>query len=297
MEHEGLKALLLEVEAGRIQEARKALLPYLLGEIEAPAPVVYYVLGRSFFGEDNATARYLFEAALAEAPAFEEAGRYEARCGSSLEGLESFEDDRHPPCDTCGLRFREKELCCPYCGMARDTDEHSGESSFESQFRIAKEEMKDSIRTFNEREDVQRAKATAAAVGKHAVEKAKEFAESEKAKELKATAKAFGVVAARRAKKLGERLEVQAAKERASHLGEEAREKAKAFAEREDVKEAVDKAGKTTRTLMGTAQDYVKADQERFNSGDATERAKVVGKWVIILLVVLFVLKWLFGGD
>lgn len=297
MKNEGLKKLLADIEAGQSLEARTALLPYLLGETQAPAPEVYYVLGRSFFGPDNATARYLFEAALAEDPAFEEAGRYEARCGSSLEGLESFEDDRHPLCDTCGLHYREKEPCCPYCGMAPDRDDHSGESSFESQFRMAKEEMKESIRTFSEREDVQKARATAAAVGKHAVEKAKEFAESDKAKELKATAKALGVVAARRAKKLGDRVEVQAAKERATHLGEEAKEKAKAFAEREDVKEAVDKASATTKSVMGKAQDYVKADQDRFNHGNPTERAKVVGKWFLILLVVLFILKWLFGGD
>lgn len=298
MQHEGLKQILQQIEAGQIPEARDALRPYILGDVEAPAPELHYVLGRAFFGIDNATARYLFEAALAERPDFEEAARYEARCGSSLEGLESFEDGRHPACAQCGLRHRDDEPACPYCGIGVDTrSDHQGESSFQSQFRIAKEEMVDTWRDLSEREEVRRARELAAEAGRKAAEKAREFRESEKAKELKATAKAIGAVTARKARELGQRREVQSAKDRAAHLGQEAKEKAKAFSEREDVKEAVGKAGAASRNLMGKAQDYVKADQERFNQGDPTERAKVIGKWVIIVLVLLFIARWLFGGD
>jgi len=299
MQHEGLKVILAKIEESRQSQAREELRVYLLGESDAPAAEVCYVLGRSFFGEDNGTARYLFEMALKLDPEFREAGEYEARCGSALDDLESFTDERHPACEACHLNYRDSEPQCPYCGAWPDSEEteRKKESSFESQFRIAREEMMESIRDFAGRDEVKRARATAEVVGKQALAKAKELSESEKAQELKATAKAIGTVAARRVRELGQRQEVQSAKERASQLGQEAKDKAKAFSERDDVKETLEKASTTSKNAMGKAQDYVKRDQDRFNEGDATERAKIVGKWFVIGLVLLFILKWLFGGD
>lgn len=298
MQHDGLRSILDKVEAGQVPEAREALRPYVVGESEAPPAEVCYVLGRTFFGEDNGTARYLFELALSADPAFREAGEYEARCGSALGDLESFTDERHPACEVCHLHYRDVEPQCPYCGSWPESgDAREKESSFESQFRIAREEMMETIRDFTERDEVKRAREKAEAAGKVALGKAREFSQSEKAQELKATARAIGIVAARRARALGQRPEVQTAKDRASQLGQEAKEKAKAFSEREDVKETLEKASTTSRNFMSSAQDYVKADQARFNDGDATERAKVVGKWFVIGLVILFILKWIFGGD
>ena len=298
MQHEGLKAILAKVEDDRRDQARHDLRLYLLGELEAPPAEVCYVLGRTFFGEDKGTARYLFELALAADPEFREAGEYEARCGSALDDLESFADERHPACEACHLHYRIAEPQCPYCGAWPDTGaDREKESSFESQMRIAREEMMEGIRGFTDRDDVKRAREKAEAVGKVALGKARELGQSEKAQELKATAKAIGIVAARRARELGQRPGVQTAKDKASQFGQDAKDKAKSFSEREDVKETLEKASTTSKNVMAKAQDYVKADQARFNDGDATERAKVVGKWFVIGLVALLILKWLFGGD
>lgn len=299
MQHEGLKAILAKVEEDRRDQARRDLRPYLLGGSEAPPAEVCYVLGRSFYGEDNGTARYLFEMALSADPEFREAGEYEARCGSGLHDLETFNDERHPPCEACHLRYRDTEPQCPYCGAWPDSGENEQvkESSFESQFRIAREEMKESFRNLSESEQIKRAREKAEAASKVAYRRAREFGESDTAKEWKDKARAIGVVVGRRAKALGEREDVQSARKRASDLGHGARDKAKAFSEREEVKESLDKASKTTKNVMGKAQDYVKAEQERFNKGDATVRAIILGKWFVAGLVILWLLKWLLGGD
>lgn len=296
MEHEALNAVLADVEAGNLDEARQALRPFLLENTEAPTCEVYYLLGRTFFEGDKATARYLFEQALAIKPDFEEAGRYEAKCGSSIEDLEAFDGPRHPRCGHCNLRYRDHEPMCPNCGSSVDPPRDK-EDTLESQLKDAGQDVLGSIREFAERDDVKQAREKVASAGKHAYAKARELGESEKAKEIKATFKAIGTVTARKAAELGQRKEVQSAKERAAKLGGEAKEKAREFSEREDVKEAVEKASTTSKNFMKRAQAYVKAEQDRFNAGDGTVRAIIFGKWLVVGLVVLAVLKWLFGGD
>src|SRR5690606_9514505 len=106
------------VDLGDFNGARDQLKPLLTKGEVAENPEALFLLGRTFFESDKATARYLFEAALALRPDYQEAGRYEARCGSSLEDLESFADERHPPCRACKLRYRDHEPFCPYCGTS-----------------------------------------------------------------------------------------------------------------------------------------------------------------------------------
>lgn len=214
MQHEGLQAILAKVEASRVAQARDELRPYLLGDAEAPHAEICYVLGRTFFGQDNATARYLFELARAEDPDLREAAEYEARCGSGLGDLEDFSDERHLTCEACHFNYRDQEPRCPYCGAWPESGEphREKESSFESQFRIAREEMHESFRDFTERKEVKR-------------------------------------------------------------------------------------AVKKSKTLLAKFLARVQADQERFNRGNGTERAKVIGMWFAIGVVALIVLKWLFGAD
>ena len=270
MEHEGLRRILEDIESGDSSAARVALRPYLTVAHEAPSYEVRYVLGRAWFGEDNAIARYLFEQALALKADYAEAGQYEARCGSALEDLETFDDERHPACKTCGLRYRDHEPLCPYCGSAvtPPRDEHDG--SFNDELRRAGEEVKDSFKAFSEREDVQHAKEKVVHAGQQAYAKARELADSETAQEFKG---------------------------KAQELGKKTAAKAKEFTERDDVKKAVHQAQETSASLFQKFQDYVKAEQQRINASQGNDKLLIIGKWVVIGIVVLMLFKWIFGGD
>ncbi|MCF6285051.1 MAG: hypothetical protein L3K26_07665 [Candidatus Hydrogenedentes bacterium] len=297
MEHDGLRAILADIDAGKLDGARLALRDYLTGAHDAPSHEVRYVLGRVCFDADKATARYLFEEALALKADFAEAGKYEARCGSALEDLESFRDDRHPACETCGLHYRDHEPLCPYCGSAVAPLRDDNDDSIEAQLRHAGQDVVDSIRTFGEREDVQQAKEKVVHAGQQAYGKAKEMAESEKAQELKKKAQKMGQKTVAKAKELSERKEVKDAAKRASALGKDAMDKARAFGERDDVKKAVGQAQETSKNFFHKVQDFAKAEQARISAAEGPEKTKLIVKWVVIGVVVLVVLRWFFGGN
>jgi hypothetical protein len=297
MEDEGLRKILEILEEGKAEEARLALRSYLTEAHEAPTHEVRYVLGRTWFEQDKAAARYLFEEALALEPGFAEAGQYVARCGSALEDLESFNDDRHPACDVCALRYRDCEPCCPYCGSAAAAPLEEADDTVEAQLRQAGQEVVDSIRSFGEREDVQQAKEKVVDAGQQALAKAKEVAESEKARELREKALVLGQKTKEKAKEISGRKEVQQAKERATTLGKEAVEKARNLGERDDVKKAVGQAQEKSRNAMNRIQNYLAEEQRRINDAEGAEKGKLIGKWFLIVLAVLIVLKFLFGGE
>ena len=270
MEHEGLRNILKDIESGDSSGARVALRHYLTTTHDAPSHEVRYVLGRAWYGEDNATARYLFEQALALKNDYSEAGQYEARCGSALEDLETFDDERHPVCDTCGLRYRDHEPMCPYCGSAvtPPRDEHDG--SFNDELRSAGQEVKDTFKAFSERDDVKQAREKVVHASQYAYAKGKELAESETAQEFK---------------------------EKAQDLGKKTAAKAKEFAERDDVKNAVHQAQEKSASLLQNFQEYVKTEQQRINVAQGNAKWFIIGKWVVIGLIVLMIFRWLFGGD
>lgn len=267
MQHDLLKDTLADIESGNVVEARMALRPFLTGGHDAPSHEVRYVLGRAWFEEDKATARYLFEEALTIQPNFTPAGQYEARCGSALEDLESFNDARHPACETCGLRYRDHEALCPYCDSAVAPPRDQSDGSIEDQLRNAGQDVVDTLRTFSEREDVKQAKEKVVHAGQHAYDKAKELAESEKARELR---------------------------EKAEQLGQRTAAKAKAFSERDDVKDAVGKVQKSSTLFFSRLQDYLTAEQKRINEAQGSEKVKLIAKWVGIMLLILFLLRWIF---
>lgn len=283
-----------DVKAGRNSAAREALQP-LLKSGKADAEILY-LLGRTFFEKDKATARYFFERALALKPDYAEAGQYEAKCGSSLDDLEDFNGPRHVKCGTCALQYRDHEPFCPYCGAPFGPHTSvDADDSLEAQLKEAGKEVIHAFVEFTEREDVKAAKEKITAAGKQAMVKAKEFGESEQAQELKATARAISVVAARKAKSLGRRKEVQAVKEKATELGQEAAEKAKAFSEREDVREAVGKAGEKSKNILLKVARYAGEEIARIRDSEGGLRAWLVGKWLVIALVTLLFINWLFG--
>lgn len=267
MQHDILKDALADIESGNVAEARIALRPFLNGVRDAPSHEVRYVLGRAWFEEDKATARYLFEEALAIQPDFAPAGQYEARCGSALEDLEAFNDVRHPACETCGLHYRDHEALCPYCGSAVAPPRDQSDGSIEDQLRNAGQDVVDTLRTFGEREDVKQAKEKMVHASQHAYDKAKELAESEKARELR---------------------------EKAEQLGQRTAAKAKAFSERDDVKEAVGKVQESSTRFFSRLQDFLTAEQKRINEAQGSEKAKLIAKWVGIMVLTLFVLRWVF---
>ena len=294
MENESLKTVREHVDGGDFAGAREQL-KVMLQKGEAPrSPEALFLLGRTFFDADKATARYLFESALALKPDYQEAGQFEARCGSSLEDLENFADERHPACPTCKLHYRDHEPYCPYCGASMEDIPGKGDS-LEEQLKEVGKDVIDAFMEFSEREDVKAAKEKITAAGKQAYVKAKEFGESEQAQELKATAKAIGVVAARKAKAIGARKDVQAVKEKATTLGHDAAEKAKAFSEREDVKEAVEKAGETSKNILMRTARYAGEEVARIRAAEGGLRAWLIGKWLAIALVFLLTLNWIFG--
>ena len=297
MTNEKLANILEDIESGNVEEARKELRAFLTTAHDAPSYEVRYVLGRAWFEQDKATARYLFEESLALKSDYAEAGRFEARCGSSLEDLESFRDDRHPPCGVCGLNYRDHEPVCPYCGSSVTPQRDHQGGSIEEELRNAGKDVVDSIRSFTEREDVKQAREKVSHAGQQAYEKAREIADSEKARELKDKASKFGQRTAAKAKEIRERKEVQQAKARASALGKDAVDKAKTFGDREDVKQAVHQAKETSRNLFQKAQDFIKAEQQRINAAQGPDKAKLIGKWVLIALALLIALKFLFGGE
>lgn len=294
MENETLKAARLSVEIGDFAGAREHLKTLLAKGEAAKHPEALYLFGRTFFEKDKATARYFFESALALKPDYQEAGQYEARCGSSLEDLESFADERHPACPICKLHYRDHEPYCPYCGASME-DIPGKNDSLEEQLKEVGKDVIDAFMEFSEREDVKAAKEKITAAGKQAYVKAKEFGESEQAQELKATAKAIGIVAARKAKAIGARKDVQAVKEKATTLGHDAAEKAKAFSEREDVKEAVEKAGQTSKNILMRTARYAGEEVARIRAAEGGLRAWLIGKWLVIVLVVLLTVNWIFG--
>ncbi len=267
MEHEALKNILTEIEDGKVAEARLALRPYLTAPHDAPSHEVRYLLGRAWFEEDKATARYLFEAALAIQSDFAPAGQYEARCGSALEDLEAFNDARHPACDACGLRYRDHEAFCPYCGSAVAPPRDQSDGSIEDQLRNAGQDVVDTLRTFSEREDVKQAKEKVVHAGQHAYDKAKELAESEKARELRGKAEV---------------------------LGQRAAAKAKEISERKEVKDAVHQVQESSTHFLGKVQEYLATEQKRINEAQGPEKATLIAKWVGIILVILLVLRWIF---
>lgn len=294
MENEALKSIRESVEGNDLDGARSQLKPLLAKGNGTRSPEVLFLLGRTFFGADKATARYLFESALALKPDYQEAGQFEARCGSSLEDLEDFKDDRHPACHACKLHYRDHEPLCPYCGASMDPTPGTGET-FEEQIKEVGKDVIDAFMEFSERDDVKAAREKLSAAGKQAYVKAKEFGESEQAQELKATAKAIGIVAARKAKELGNRKEVRTVTEKATSLGHDAAEKAKAFSEREDVKEAVEKASETSKNLMTKIAKYTGSEIARIRDAQGPLRAWLIGKWLVIVLVVLLTINWIFG--
>lgn len=267
MQHQALQAILSDIEQGNVAEARLALQPFLSSVHDAPTHEVRYVLGRAWFENDKATARYLFEEALAIQPDFAPAGQYEARCGSALEDLESFNDERHPACDTCGLRYRDHEARCPYCGSGVTPPRDTSDESIEAQLRNAGQDVVDTLKTFAEREDVQQAKEKVVHASQHAYDKAKALAESEKARELR---------------------------EKAEALGQRTAAKAKAFREREEVKDAVDHVQKTSTHFLAKLQEFLTAEQKRINEAQGSEKVTLIAKWVGIILVVLLILRWIF---
>lgn len=294
MDNDTLKSIREHVEGGDFSGARALLKTVLVKRDAARSPEVLYLLGRTFFDADKATARYLFEAALAIQPNYQEAGQYEARCGSSLQDLETFSDQRHPACPTCTLHYRDHEPFCPYCGASMEGKPGTGET-LEEQLKEVGKDVIGAIIEFSEREDVKAAKEKITAAGKQAYVKAKEFGESEQAQDLKATAKAIGIVAARKAKAIGARKDVQAVKEKATSLGHDAAEKAKAFSEREDVQEAVEKAGTTSKNILMKTAKYAGAEVGRIRDSSGGLRAWLIGKWLAIVLVILLTINWLFG--
>lgn len=294
MDSDKLKDIREHVKLGDTAGARVLLKALLEKGDGTRSPEALYLLGRTFFDADKATARYLFETALALKPDYEEAGQYEARCGSSLQDLESFSDHRHPPCPTCKLHYRDHEPACPYCGSSGEPVADT-EGTFEEQLKQVGKDVIDAYVEFSEREDVKAAREKIAAAGKHAYAKAKEFGESEQAQELKATAKAIGVVAARKAKAISERQEVKAVKEKAATLGHDAAEKAKAFSEREDVQEAVEKAGATSKNLLMKTAKYAGAEVGRIRDSSGGLKAWLIGKWIMIAAVILYSINWIFG--
>ena len=294
MDTETLTSIRKSVELGDYSGARDLMKPLLVKREVAKHPEALFLLGRTFFDADKATARYLFEAALALQPDYQEAGQYEARCGSSLGDLESFADDRHPACPTCKLRYRDHEPFCPYCGSSMEPAAATG-GAFEEQLKEVGKDVIDAFMEFSEREDVKAAKEKITAAGKQAYVKAKEFGESEQAQDLKATAKAIGIVAARKAKAIGARKDVQAVKEKATTMGHDAAEKAKAFSEREDVKEAVEKAGETSKNILMRIARYAGEEIARIRDSEGPLRAWLIGKWLVIVLVVLLTINWIFG--
>lgn len=285
------------IEAGDREGARAALRPFAAGTDDGNAAELRYLLGRAWFDDDKAMARYLFEEALAIDPAFEEAGRWEARCGSALEDLEDFRDDRHPTCNNCHLHYRDHEPLCPYCGSSVTPPRDSGTSPIEDQLREAGKEVLDSLRNFSERDDVQKAREKAVHAGQQAYAKAREIAESENARKLKDKAGDLGKRTAAKAREISERKEVKQTAEKAASLGKDAAEKARAFAEREDVKQAVHQAGERSKKFLDRAQHYIEEEQARINIAEGGAKALLIGKWVILTLVVLYLLKWLFVGD
>lgn len=294
MENETLKSVREHVDGGDFAGAREQLKPLLIEGKAARSPEALLLLGRTFFNADKATARYLFESALALKPDYQEAGQFEARCGSSLEDLESFSDDRHPACPACELHYRDHEPYCPYCGSSME-DIPGKNDTLEEQLKEVGKDVIDAFMEFSEREDVKAAKEKITAAGKQAYVKAKEFSESEQAQELKATAKAIGIVAARKAKAIGARKDVQAVKEKATTLGHDAAEKAKAFSEREDVKEVVEKAGETSKNILMRTARYAGEEMARIRAAEGGLRAWLIGKWLVIMLVVLLTINWLLG--
>jgi len=296
MEHDGLKAIIDDIEAGNLDDARLALRPYVTGAHDAPSSEVRYALGRAWFDADRATARYFFEEALALDPEFREAGQWEARCGSALEDLEDFRDARHPACETCGLHYRDHEPLCPYCGSTV-TPPRDSSSSVEDQFREAGQEVLDSLRAFAERDDVKKAREKAVHAGQQAYARARELAESEKAQQLREKASQLGQRTAAKAREVSERKDVKEAKARASALGKDAADKARAFGEREDVKRAIDRARAGFKKFLERTQAYIKAEQARINAAEGGAKAVMIGKWVVLAVVLLYLLRWLLGGD
>jgi len=294
MEHETLKSIREHVDGGDFAGAREQLKVMLQKGDAARSPEALFLLGRTFFDADKATARYLFETALARKPDFQEAGQFEARCGSALGDLESFADVRHPACPTCTLHYRDHEPMCPYCGASMEDIPGKGDS-LEEQLKEVGKDVIGAFIEFSEREDVKAAKEKITAAGKQAYVKAREFGESEQAQDLKATAKAIGIVAARKAKAIGARPDVQAVKEKATTLGHDAAEKAKAFSEREDVQEAVEKASETSKNILMKTAKYAGAEMGRIRDSSGGLRAWLIGKWLMILLVVLLTINWIFG--
>lgn len=294
MENETLKSIREQVDGGDFDGARSQLKALLAKGAGVRAPETLFLLGRTFFEADKATARYLFEAALALKPDYPEAGQFEAQCGSSLEDLENFGDDRHPACRACKLHYRDHEPFCPYCGASMDPAPGTGDT-LEEQLKEVGKDVIGAFMEFSEREDVKAAKEKITAAGKHAYVKAKEFGESEQAQDLKATAKAIGIVAARKAKAIGARKDVQSVKEKATTFGHDAAEKARAFSEREDVKEAVEKAGETSRNLLTKIAKYSGAEIARIRDSSGGLRAWLIGKWLAIALVTLLTINWIFG--
>lgn len=282
------------VKLGDYSGARALLKSVLEKGDGASSHEVLYLLGRTFFDKDKATARYLFEAALAIKPDYQEAGQYEARCGSSLQDLETFSDHRHPACPTCTLHYRDHEPLCPYCGASMEASPGTGES-LEEQLKEVGKDVIGAIIEFTEREDVKAAKEKITAAGKQAYVKAKEFGESEQAQDLKATAKAIGIVAARKAKAISEQKDVQAVKEKATALGHDAAEKARAFSEREDVQEAVEKAGETSRNILMKIARYAGAEIGRIRDATGGFKIWLITKWILIAAVILWTIDWIFG--
>lgn len=267
MEHETLKYILTDIEQGKVAEARLALRAYLSTAHDAPSHEVRYVLGRAWFEEDKAVARYLFEEALAIKPDFALAGQYEARCGSALEDLETFNDARHPACESCGLHYRDHEALCPYCGSAVAPPRDQSDGSIEDQLRNAGQDVVDTLRTFAEREDVKQAKEKVVHAGQNAYDKAKELTESKKARELRGKAEV---------------------------LGQRAAAKAKEISERKEVKDAVHQVQESSTHFLGKVQEYLAAEQKRINEAQGPEKVTLIAKWVGIILVILLVLRWIF---